>query len=304
MPRRYRNNGRHNRGSSIEADFEKYNAAVKLGWRVLRKERDIESGNDYFGARYYASVMARFVSPDPGPYTKEDPQTWNRYAYARNGSLKYSDPTGKYFVIDSGNTSAMHYISMLLRSDSGRALVNKIAGDPRPTIVYGGRLLNEQTDKGPLIVNGQTTVLPGTGQGQLAGTKVELDPVNQAITAMDTGKTPDAVGVDAFAHELFHVSDINSADSLLAATAANAAGDSPSTPGGKDTLGGTAEKRAQEIMGELGPQGTSYTPNIQFDTEAAQIINAGNQQFQQTATQQQQQYLEQLWFNGVMDQTH
>lgn len=28
--------GRHNRGSSIEKDMEKYNAAVAHGWRVLR----------------------------------------------------------------------------------------------------------------------------------------------------------------------------------------------------------------------------------------------------------------------------
>ena len=28
--------GRHNRGSSIEKDFEKYNAAAMQGWRVFR----------------------------------------------------------------------------------------------------------------------------------------------------------------------------------------------------------------------------------------------------------------------------
>ena len=28
------------------------------------KERDTESGNDYFGARYYSSSMGRFMSPD------------------------------------------------------------------------------------------------------------------------------------------------------------------------------------------------------------------------------------------------
>ena len=33
------------------------------------KERDTESGNDYFGARYYASSMGRFLSPD---YADED----------------------------------------------------------------------------------------------------------------------------------------------------------------------------------------------------------------------------------------
>ena len=40
------------------------------------KERDTESGNDYFGARYYASTMGRLMSPDwsakvqPVPYAK------------------------------------------------------------------------------------------------------------------------------------------------------------------------------------------------------------------------------------------
>lgn len=33
--------------------------------RYTGKERDAESGNDYFGARYYASTMGRFLSPDP-----------------------------------------------------------------------------------------------------------------------------------------------------------------------------------------------------------------------------------------------
>jgi RHS repeat-associated protein len=35
------------------------------------KERDSESGNDYFEARYYASSMGRFMSPDWS--AKEEP---------------------------------------------------------------------------------------------------------------------------------------------------------------------------------------------------------------------------------------
>jgi RHS repeat-associated protein len=46
--------------------------------RFTGKERDTESGNDYFGARYYASSMGRFMSQDwsakvaPVPYAKLD----------------------------------------------------------------------------------------------------------------------------------------------------------------------------------------------------------------------------------------
>lgn len=31
------------------------------------KERDSESGLDYFGAKYYGSALGRFTSPDPNP---------------------------------------------------------------------------------------------------------------------------------------------------------------------------------------------------------------------------------------------
>jgi RHS repeat-associated protein len=65
------------------------------------KERDTESGNDYFGARYYASTMGRFMSPDwsakeePVPYAKLDnPQTLNLYAYVGNNPLSRFDPDG------------------------------------------------------------------------------------------------------------------------------------------------------------------------------------------------------------------
>jgi RHS repeat-associated protein len=66
--------------------------------RITGKERDTESGNDYFGARYYASSMGRFLSPDPKQITKQrmaDPQQWNMYAYTRNNPLVAIDPGGK-----------------------------------------------------------------------------------------------------------------------------------------------------------------------------------------------------------------
>ncbi len=65
------------------------------------KERDTESGNDYFGARYYSSAMGRFMSPDwsakvaPVPYAKlGDPQTLNLYAYVDNNPLIRADADG------------------------------------------------------------------------------------------------------------------------------------------------------------------------------------------------------------------
>ena len=55
----------------------------------------------YFGARYYGSKIGRFTTTDPVYTWQEnlvDPQRWNRYAYARNNPLRYTDPDGRATV--------------------------------------------------------------------------------------------------------------------------------------------------------------------------------------------------------------
>ncbi|MGD0860009.1 MAG: RHS repeat-associated core domain-containing protein [Terracidiphilus sp.] len=72
------------------------------------KERDTESGNDYFGARYYASSMGRFMSPDwdskprAVPYADlANPQSLNLYSYVLNNPLSKADPNGHdWFYVD------------------------------------------------------------------------------------------------------------------------------------------------------------------------------------------------------------
>jgi RHS repeat-associated protein len=67
--------------------------------RFTAKERDTETGLDYFGARYYRAPIARFTTIDPVLDTKasqEDSQRWNRYAHGRNNPLRYVDPDGRY----------------------------------------------------------------------------------------------------------------------------------------------------------------------------------------------------------------
>ncbi len=70
-------------------------------YKFTGKERDTESGLDYFGARYYGSTMGRFMSPDwsvkaePVPYAKLDnPQSLNLYAYVGSNPMSAVDPTG------------------------------------------------------------------------------------------------------------------------------------------------------------------------------------------------------------------
>jgi RHS repeat-associated protein len=53
------------------------------------KERDIETGLDFFEARYYSSTQGRFTSVDPegGGANPDDAQSWNGYAYARSNPV-------------------------------------------------------------------------------------------------------------------------------------------------------------------------------------------------------------------------
>jgi RHS repeat-associated protein len=57
--------------------------------KFTSKERDAESGLDYFGARYMSSAQGRFTSPDPSRLSAfiDNPQTWNMYSYARITTL-------------------------------------------------------------------------------------------------------------------------------------------------------------------------------------------------------------------------
>ena len=70
------------------------------------KERDAESGNDYFGARCYNSNMGRWMSPDQ-PFADQhpsNPQSWNLYSYTRNNPLRFVDQDGQ-IVVESRDTT-------------------------------------------------------------------------------------------------------------------------------------------------------------------------------------------------------
>jgi RHS repeat-associated protein len=80
--------------------------------RFTGKERDTETGLDYFGARYYASRRGRFTSVDPVLDVETalfDPRRWNRYSYALNRPLVMIDPDGReagYIYLPGGQMRA------------------------------------------------------------------------------------------------------------------------------------------------------------------------------------------------------
>ena len=70
-------------------------------YKFTGKERDTETGLDYFGARYYSSGLGRWVSadwsakPQAVPYAHfGNPQSLNLYGYSNNNPTTFGDPDG------------------------------------------------------------------------------------------------------------------------------------------------------------------------------------------------------------------
>jgi len=76
-------------------------------YKFTGKERDPETGLDYFGARYYGNSLGRWMSPDwagspePVPFAHlGDPQSLNLYAYVRDLPSTATDPDGHFIRVN------------------------------------------------------------------------------------------------------------------------------------------------------------------------------------------------------------
>jgi RHS repeat-associated protein len=104
-------------------------------YKFTGKERDSESGLDFFGARYYSSAQGRYLSADwsatpvPVPYADfSSPQSLNLYSYVGNNPLNLTDRDGHCcsfsassiadFVDDKINTAVNFYRDRAVASGS------------------------------------------------------------------------------------------------------------------------------------------------------------------------------------------
>ena len=75
-------------------------------YKFTGKERDQESGYDYFGARYYWSDYAHFITPDP--LSDNDPGI-SSYAYCHWNPIGFVDPDGEEWLTDEDAQQASKY---------------------------------------------------------------------------------------------------------------------------------------------------------------------------------------------------
>jgi RHS repeat-associated protein len=84
-------------GQGGRALTQGYNGSDGVRQKFTQKERDIETGLDYFGARYYSPTQGRFTSSDK-PFADQfqaNPQSWNSYSYVRNSPCTNKDVKGR-----------------------------------------------------------------------------------------------------------------------------------------------------------------------------------------------------------------
>jgi RHS repeat-associated protein len=139
---------------------------------LTRKERDIETGLDYFLARYYSSTQGRFTGVDPydinlerqyKPEPKEaeslfreyigNPQQWNHYTYALNNPLAYLDPTGEAVELagtEEERKKQLEALRAVVGKQAGAYLYeNKITDKDGNTKYFVGIYTNGPDGKGP-----------------------------------------------------------------------------------------------------------------------------------------------------------
>jgi RHS repeat-associated protein len=182
-------------GWSGRTEAMKYELGVAARWNPQRvrftgKERDGETGLDYFLARYYSGAQGRFTSPDWAaepeavPYAKlEDPQTLNLYAYVRNNPMIIVDVDGHGDIFDR-----------LIRFGTGIASV----GFGAVKVNAGAALLAVSPGAGPLapgpalvgfygVANGTGQVVSGTADVVYAiSNNEQANTVAQWATATTT----------------------------------------------------------------------------------------------------------------------
>ncbi len=153
-----------------------YDSLPRCAYKFTGKERDSETGLDYFGARYYGSTMGRFTSPDPAMRSAHlsDPQTWNRFSYVRNNPLIYVDDDGKELSLAPG----------LSKGDAARIKKALVEVYRKP----GGARRIENLAKSDIKYVIGTGSLKGEGYGltQAAGT---VDPKTNKVDRAETTVT-------------------------------------------------------------------------------------------------------------------
>ena len=97
--------------------------------------RDSETGLDYAQNRYHQPGMGRFMTTDSAAANRNDPGSWNRYAYTQGDPVNFNDPKGLFQAVPQTPQPEVDW-SFLQTCDEGREdpLCNGQVGPPPSTL--------------------------------------------------------------------------------------------------------------------------------------------------------------------------
>ena len=80
--------------------LSRHTGSMNTPFKFTGQRLDSECGLYFMNARYYDPELGRFAAADTMVPDAFDPQTLNRYSYARNNPILFTDPSGNFFIID------------------------------------------------------------------------------------------------------------------------------------------------------------------------------------------------------------
>jgi RHS repeat-associated protein len=196
-------------------------------YKFTGKERDVETGYDYFGARYYDSRIGRFMTIDN--YTDKYPSL-TPYQYAANNPVMFIDVNGDSVNVASiqasDNTNGTNYLQAIisdLQSQTGLALSVSTNGQLTFATDANGNAIIAKDGKGNSVGSEEARGLitgalssPDQAYATLTTSASSVPAPNSPLIRLNPneikGNIAGSVGVDSrtrgfgmvFMHELMH----------------------------------------------------------------------------------------------------
>jgi RHS repeat-associated protein len=218
------------------------------------KERDGETGLDWFDTRYLSSAQGRFTSPDK-PFADQDPydpQSWNLYSYVRNNPLKFIDETGEAIKYASQKLE-VYSNTMRAQSSSYNAALQGFEGAGAPDITFQiGNAGLDADGIGKAIGLASTSIAPGStihGTPDDPNAVIQVPDKFKAVTVtIDTSIAGDGSQVKStLAHEVGHANDARTNTAQYQSDSQRTKQTKGSTPHGSRP----EEKRANDFRGQV-----------------------------------------------------
>jgi RHS repeat-associated protein len=136
-------------GMQLEGRSANYGSANEK-YKFTGKERDVETGYDYFGARYYDSRIGRWMSVDP--LTEKYPNI-SPYNYCANNPNSFVDPDGA-IIVNTHSVQSYQYaqvqnmLSVIQTTTVGKQLYDYLNSIPQEIKISIGEVPPNKWNEG------------------------------------------------------------------------------------------------------------------------------------------------------------